>query len=149
MLVNNETGAVQPVAAIVRAVRGASRSWGRKACSTPTPCRLWARSASPCRISGVDAASFSGHKMGGPRGVGFLYLRKGAAPGFLAIGGGQESGRRPGTENLPGICAMTFAASLRSGSSEENDERAHLIADGSSPDPRKSPGHGSFPVCAG
>jgi cysteine desulfurase len=68
----------------------------------------------------VDIASFSGHKIGGPRGIGALYLRSGAAPGFLSVGGGQESGRRPGTENLPGICAMTVAAEKRIARLPEN-----------------------------
>ena len=56
---------------------------------------------SPARL-GVDAASISAHKIGGPRGIGACICGKaGVAPGFLA-GGGQETGRRPGTENLAG-----------------------------------------------
>jgi cysteine desulfurase len=67
---------------------------------------------SPARL-GVDAASLSGHKLGAPRGIGALYLRKGTSLEPLALGGGQEKGRRPGTENLPGICALARAAGDR------------------------------------
>jgi len=54
--------------------------------------------------SGVDSASFSAHKIGGPRGIGLLYLRK--PPEVLYKGGGQEKHIRPGTENVYGALAM-------------------------------------------
>ena len=102
MLVNNETGAIQPVAEIARAVREYSSKRGRKILlHTDAVQALGKIPFSPVEL-GVDAASFSAHKLGGIRGTGALYLRSGAAPGFLPAGGGQESGRRPGTENLPG-----------------------------------------------
>ena len=120
MLVNNETGAVQDVGAIARAVREASSAWGRKILIHTDAVQALGKIPFSLRGLDVDAASFSGHKIGGPRGVGALYLRANTAPGFLAIGGGQESGRRPGTENLPGICAMSSAAALRADGMEEN-----------------------------
>jgi cysteine desulfurase len=55
----------------------------------------------------VDTASFSAHKIGGPRGVGLLYCRRGVDP--IVVGGGQERDIRPGTENLPAIYGMTLA----------------------------------------
>ena len=54
----------------------------------------------------VDYATFSGHKIHAPKGIGFLYLRKSAPQCPLIVGGGQEQGIRSGTENLPGISAI-------------------------------------------
>ena len=141
MLVNNETGAVQDVGAVVRAVREASAAWGRRILIHTDAVQALGKIPFSLRELDVDAASFSGHKIGGPRGVGALYLRENVAPGFLSIGGGQESGRRPGTENLPGICAMTRAAELRLGSLEENLRSARattrLLVEGLRGNPRR------------
>lgn len=60
-------------------------------------------------VLGVDAASVSAHKFGGPQGIGALILRRGL-PFESAAGGGQERGRRAGTENVPGIAGMGEAA---------------------------------------
>lgn len=60
---------------------------------------------------GVTAGLLSAHKLGGPKGIGALVLRKGTDLDALLKGGGQEQGRRAGTENLPGI--MGFAAAAR------------------------------------
>lgn len=54
----------------------------------------------------IDYAPFSGHKLYAPKGIGFLYVRKGAPYQPFIAGGGQESGLRSGTENLPGIAAL-------------------------------------------
>ena len=106
MLVNNETGAMQNLAEISRAVRDFSAKRGRKILLHTDAVQALGKIPFSLRELGVDAASFSGHKIGGVRGIGALYLRGGTAAGFLAAGGGQEAGRRPGTENLPGhLCA--------------------------------------------
>lgn len=145
MLVNNETGAVQDLAAVARAVREASRG-GRRVLVHTDAVQALGKLPFSLRDLGVDAASFSGHKIGAPRGVGALYLRSGVSPGFLSVGGGQESGRRPGTENLPGICAMAAAAVLRRDHMAENlvAARAHarLLIEGL----RKIPGAWTIPV---
>ncbi len=57
----------------------------------------------------VDLLSLSGHKFHGPKGVGALYIRKGIPPMNVLEGGAQERGKRPGTENLPGIMGMAQA----------------------------------------
>ena len=57
----------------------------------------------------IDMLSLSGHKFHGPRGTGVLYIRRGIAPANIIEGGGQERGKRPGTENLPAICGMAAA----------------------------------------
>ena len=55
---------------------------------------------------GVDYAVFSGHKLHAPKGIGLLYVRRGAPFTPLVVGGGQEAGLRSGTENMPGIAAL-------------------------------------------
>ena len=61
---------------------------------------------------GVDFLSMSAHKLYGPKGVGGLYIRRGAKLGTLIFGGGQESGKRAGTENVAGIVGFGKAAEL-------------------------------------
>jgi cysteine desulfurase len=113
MLVNNEMGAVQDIQAIARAIREFSSRGGRKILLHTDAVQALGKIPFSLRDLDVDAASFSAHKLGGLRGTGALYLRAGAAPGFLSIGGSQENGRRPGTENLAGIAAMASAAEIR------------------------------------
>ncbi len=62
--------------------------------------------------SGVSAMAFSGHKFHAPKGVGFLFLRKGFKLNPMIVGGAQEFNKRGGTENLPGIVAMAKAVTL-------------------------------------
>src|SRR5690625_4861078 len=62
--------------------------------------------------SRVDIAVFSGHKFRAPRGIGFIYLKEGRQLAPLLTGGGQEKGSRSGTENLPGIAAMSRAVRI-------------------------------------
>ena len=113
MLVNNETGSVQDIAALANVVREHSARNGRKILFHTDAVQALARIPFSLCAMDIDAASFSGHKIGAPRGIGALYLRAGNAPGFLSHGGGQEMGRRPGTENLPGIAAFTTALEIR------------------------------------
>ncbi len=73
----------------------------------------------------IDMLSASAHKFHGPKGVGFLYARKGIALSSLIEGGAQEGGRRAGTENVPGIAAM--AAALKEADERMGDNAAHLV----------------------
>ena len=68
---------------------------------------------------GIDLLSASGHKFNGPKGVGFLYIRRGVRIGALIHGGAQERSRRAGTLNTPGIVGMGVAAELAAKSLEE------------------------------
>ncbi|MFQ5354892.1 MAG: cysteine desulfurase family protein [Mariprofundaceae bacterium] len=104
MAVNNETGAIQPVAEVgdICRERGipllvdAVQALGK----TLVDLEAW----------GADFVSFSAHKIGGPKGVGALIVHKSRQLQEIAPGGGQERGRRSGTENVPGIAG--FAAAL-------------------------------------
>ncbi|MBP5288524.1 MAG: cysteine desulfurase [Clostridia bacterium] len=69
---------------------------------------------------GVDMLSLSAHKIGGPKGVGALWVRRGVHPAPRALGGGQEKGVRSGTENLPGIIGFAAAASANHARLAEN-----------------------------
>ena len=73
---------------------------------------------------GVDLASCSAHKFHGPKGVGFLFVRKGINLGSLMEGGGQERGHRSGTENIPSIVAM--AAALQECMDSIDADHAHF-----------------------
>ena len=74
----------------------------------------------------IDMLSLSGHKFHGPRGTGVLYIRRGIAPANIIEGGGQERGKRPGTENLPGIMGMAAALDEAVANMEANT--AHVTA---------------------
>jgi len=127
MLVNNETGAIQEIRDVADRVREFSARGGRKILVHTDAVQALGKIPVSVRALGVDAASFSAHKTGGPRGIGALYLKSGTDPGFLSVGGGQEAGRRPGTENVAGACAFVAAAEQRIGKLEENRASASLL----------------------
>ncbi|MDZ4777357.1 MAG: cysteine desulfurase family protein [Alphaproteobacteria bacterium] len=118
MLANNETGVIQPVAKIAARVReagglllvDASQAAGRI----------------PVDISALDATYLvvSSHKMGGPPGAGALVLATGAPFTTTRRGGGQELGRRPGTENVPAVAG--FAAAFDASVDAESTRSAAL-----------------------
>jgi cysteine desulfurase len=104
MLVNNETGVIQPVeqaAAIVRAAGGLIHCDAIQG--------LGKLSISVIDLD-VDYLSLSVHKAGGPQGVGAVYVKPGAPFAAIQTGGGQEFGRRAGTENTAGIAGFAAAA---------------------------------------
>ena len=108
MQVNNETGTAVDVARL---------SAGVKARKDRTAVHVdgvqaWMRV--PVRLANIDSYSVSGHKIHAPKGIGALYLRKGYHIEPPYLGGGQEKGMRPGTENLPYAIGMAKAATLLS-----------------------------------
>lgn len=110
MLVNNETGRVQDLPAIVGAIRSAGIIKRRVHIHTDAVQAL-GKIQLKLDTLGVDSASFSGHKIGAPRGIGLLYLRQPIESAFR--GGGQEFGIRPGTENLAGVAALCYCLKER------------------------------------
>lgn len=106
MTANNEVGTLEPVAEIAETVRNHQAFFHTDA--------VQAVGAVPLDVQsmGIDALSISAHKLGGPKGVGALYLRTGVRPLPVNYGGGQERGLRSGTENVPGIMGLAKAISL-------------------------------------
>ncbi|MGN0034583.1 MAG: cysteine desulfurase family protein [Coriobacteriales bacterium] len=120
MQVNNEVGTVQPVSELARLAHDVGAFFHTDA--------VQALGKLPLDLegSGVDAASFSAHKAYGPKGVGALYLRRGTPFTTQMAGGGQESGRRSGTQNVAG--AVGFSEALRVVMDGLEDRRARLRA---------------------
>ncbi|MTJ01110.1 aminotransferase class V-fold PLP-dependent enzyme [Idiomarina piscisalsi] len=102
MAVNNETGVIQDLNALERTIRthNASIPWMVDCVQALGKLQFSLDDTS------IDYAPFSGHKLYGPKGIGFMAVREKAPFTPLLIGGGQESGQRSGTENLPGIAAL-------------------------------------------
>ena len=119
MAVNNEIGTIQPISEIVAASKrtnpntlvhtDAVQALGK----IPVDVRGW----------GVDLAAFAAHKIGGPKGVGALFVRAGVPVEAILHGGGQERGLRSGTMNVPGIAGFGVAAEFAVGVAAEDAER--------------------------
>ena len=104
MLANNETGVLQPIGDIARRVKahGSLLFCDAVQAAGKTPINMIGL--------GIDALSLSGHKLGAPMGVGALVTRPGLVVPPMLIGGGQELGRRAGSENISGIAGFAAAA---------------------------------------
>jgi cysteine desulfurase len=103
MYANNESGAIQPIQEIAAIASDRGIPLHTDA--------VQAAGTLPMNVDelGVDLLSLSAHKFYGPKGVGLLYVRRGTGINFQQNGGGQEQGRRGGTENVPGIIGLGLA----------------------------------------
>ncbi|MBM3140898.1 MAG: cysteine desulfurase [Chloroflexi bacterium] len=109
---NNEVGTVQPLAEIAEAVRARARALGRRIPLHTDAVQAATSLALDVDALGVDLLSLSGHKFGGPKGTGVLYLRRDVPFLEQLSGGGQERQRRSGTENVPGAVGLATALRL-------------------------------------
>lgn len=117
---NSEIGSIQPIADLARVTHDAGALFHTDATQAlgkvPVNVEAW----------GVDAASFSGHKIGGPKGTGALYLRLRTPFSPCMLGGGQETGFRSGTQNVCGIVGL--AAACEAAVSLQEGEYARLAS---------------------
>ncbi len=125
MYVNNEVGAVEPVEEISRVIKkknpdtlfhvDAIQAYGKfRICP---------------KRQGIDLLSVSGHKIHGPKGVGFLYIGEKVKIKPLIYGGGQQKGLRSGTENVPGVAGMGVAAKEIYTDHQEKMDRLYELKD--------------------
>ncbi|PKQ36905.1 MAG: cysteine desulfurase NifS [Actinobacteria bacterium HGW-Actinobacteria-1] len=117
---NNELGTVQPIAELATAARERGALFHTDAAQTLGKVEF------DVAALGVDAASFSGHKIYGPKGTGVLFLKKGLRFAPYLMGGGQEFRKRSGTQNVPG--AQGFATALEIMAAEREAETIRLTA---------------------
>lgn len=125
MMVNNEIGAVEPVEVIGKIIKAynpdilfhvdAIQAYGKLKIS-PKRCR-------------IDMLSVSGHKIHGPKGTGFLYIRDKVKIKPIIYGGGQQKDMRSGTENVPGIAGLGMAAKLMYTNHKEKIEQIQKVKD--------------------
>ena len=123
MYVNNEVGAVMPVEEIGKLVHGLSP----KALFHVDAIQAFGKYRIHPRKAGIDLLSVSGHKIHGPKGVGFLYISEKAKVQPLILGGGQQNGMRSGTDNVPGIAGLGAAAEEIYRNLEKNNENLYSL----------------------
>ena len=115
MVANNEIGTIEPIAEIGARLQKHAEETGQRILFHTDAVQAYAHIPLDVDELKVDLMSASSHKLSGPKGVGFLYLRRGVKlPSFLH-GGEQERGRRAGTENVAGIVGFARAAELACG----------------------------------
>ncbi len=122
MYVNNEVGAIEPVAEAGALIKKKNP----RALFHVDAVQAYGKYPIYPRRLGIDLLSVSAHKLHGPKGVGFLYVRNGVKIRPLILGGGQQKGLRSGTDNVPGIAGMAQAAKDAFATMEE--DHAHLLA---------------------
>ena len=106
MYVNNEVGAVEPIEAISQCIKKKNP----KTLFHVDAIQAYGKYKIRPKKQGIDLLSVSGHKIHAPKGVGFLYIRDGVKIRPILFGGGQQKGRRSGTENVPGCVGLGVAA---------------------------------------
>ena len=123
MWANNETGTIFPVEQIAELAKARGIVFHTDGVQIvgKTPLNL--------KDSSIDLLSLSGHKLHAPKGVGVLYVRRGTRIGTFMHGGHQESGRRGGTENVPGIIAMGKACDLALRNMTDENMRIKALRD--------------------
>lgn len=123
MYANNEIGSVMPIAEIGKICRERGVFFHTDAVQAAGHLPINAAEQN------IDMLSLSAHKFHGPKGVGVLYIRRGIPVANLIEGGGQEQGKRAGTENLAGIAGMTAALTEAVERMDENTRKVTALRD--------------------
>lgn len=123
IMVNNETGAINNPEAIGKIVREA----GGKVKYHVDAVQGYMKYPIDIRKMNIDFLSVSAHKVHGPKGVGFVYIKKGQRPIPFFLGGGQERGLRAGTVNVPSILGFSEIPALLEGRMVENFEKVAAL----------------------
>ncbi len=123
MYANNEIGTIQPIGEIGKIAKENNIFFHTDA--VQAYCHI------PINVDedNIDLLSASGHKFGGPKGIGFLYIRKGIKMGSFIHGGAQERNRRAGTHNIPGIVGMGKAVEIALASMDERIKKEIEVRD--------------------
>lgn len=117
ILVNNEVGTIQDASAVGKLIKEKNP----KTLFHVDAVQAFGKYPIDVRKMGIDMLSMSGHKIHGPKGVGFFYMKKGLKVRPIIYGGGQERGQRSATENTPGIAGLAKAVEL----AMENMDASH------------------------
>lgn len=123
MFANNEIGTIQPIAEIGRIARKHDVLFHTDAVQAVGHVPIDVESMN------IDLLSMSGHKLGAPKGIGAIYIRKGVNIEPLIFGGAQERKKRAGTENIAGIVGLGKAAELAVAEMEETTEKLKYLRD--------------------
>ncbi|HLJ83285.1 MAG TPA: IscS subfamily cysteine desulfurase [Candidatus Eremiobacteraceae bacterium] len=123
MHANNEIGTIQPIAELAALAHERGAYFHTDAVQTV------GHISADVQVLGVDALSLSAHKFEGPKGIAALYVRKGIRISPLVVGGGQENGRRAGTENVAGAAALATALEMSIAELEQSKQRTSLLRD--------------------
>jgi cysteine desulfurase len=129
VMVNNETGVIQPVKAISKVITEYASARKRKIIFHVDAVQALGKIRFVPAELGIDAASMSCHKLGGPKGVGALFVKKDIGFEPIYKGGNQEFSKRSGTENPAGIYGFALACQDRSNNLEKNFERAKELCE--------------------
>jgi cysteine desulfurase len=121
MWVNNEIGVMQDVPALAR------RAHERGVTFHTDAVQAFGKVAIDARTTPFDLLSISGHKIGAPKGIGALFIRRGTPVSPLMFGGSQDRGRRPGTENVAMAVGLARAAELTVAEREAECRRLHAL----------------------
>lgn len=123
MFANNEIGTIQPIKEIGEIAKEHGILFHTDAVQAYGQLKIDVEELN------IDMLSASGHKLNGPKGIGFLYIRKGLKLRSFIHGGGQERHRRAGTENVPGIVGLGKAVEIAMATLEERQKKESALRD--------------------